>query len=455
MAEDGGIKVEEFCSAMTLLKKLMPEAELEALQPSCQHRVYTTLTTLWMLTLQRLGGGKSLESIVKDVVSNNREILPQNKRVVEGTLSFSSGAYSDARQRLERKTVERFADRVCHSLINLSPPAFEGRRAFIIDGTTTTLAPTPQLKAAFPPATNQLGETVWPVAMLMVAHEVQSGCALPPEIGAMYGPNRTSEAEQAKAIAQRIPRGDLVLADSGFGIFAVAYHFVQSGHPILFRMTKSRFQRVHRQATLTDDWEGRQAYQVLWTPSAKELAAHPELPADAALAAFLHEVPLENGEVLYLVTTLPVNSETAAAYYARRYDVEHDIRDVKVTLQTERITARSVEMVKKELLTSIVAYNLVVQFRRQAAALARVAPRQLSFTEVWNTFQSFVLNKEPCDAATWQARYDEALRLAAKYCKLPNRSKPRNYPRQAHPRRPKSTKFMKQQRKKSSEPTPN
>jgi hypothetical protein len=453
MSEGGSIGDQEVRSAMKLLSELMPEKELESLQPTAPHTVYTTLVTLWMLTLQRLGGGKSLDRIVKDVLSNNRDILPRNRRVEEGTLSFSSAAYSDARQRLGLEATEHFANCVCHSLIDLSEPVFEGHRAFVIDGTAITLPPTPELQAAFPPATNQLGESVWPVAMLLVAHELQSGCALPPEIGAMYGENNTSEAAQAKAIAQRIPAGDIVMADSGFGIFAVAYHLFHSGHPILLRMTKSRFKRVCRRAILIEESDNRRTYRTHWTPSAKERNAHPDLPEDAGLDVFLHEVPLENGEVLYLVTTLPVASKTAAEYYSRRYDVEHDIRDVKVTLNTEHIRARSVAMVKKELLTSIVAYNLVVQFRRQAAALANVRPRRLSFTEVWDTFCKFVIEKEPCDTATWRQHYEEALRLAAKYCKLPNRPNPRNHPRQAHPRRPKSTKFMKQQRKKTRDPT--
>ena len=50
-------------------------------------------------------------------------------------------------------------------------------------------------------------------------------------------------------------------------------------------------------------------------------------------------------------------------------------------------------MVKKELLTSLVAYNLVIQFRRQAAKLADAAPRRLSFTGVWNRFERFLLTK--------------------------------------------------------------
>ena len=61
------------------------------------------------------------------------------------------------------------------------------------------------------------------------------------------------------------------------------------------------------------------------------------------------------------------------------YDVEFDIRDVKVTMDAENIRAKSVEMVTKELYNSIVAYNLVAQFRRQAAAVAGVTPRRWRF----------------------------------------------------------------------------
>jgi len=143
-----------------------------------------------------------------------------------------------------------------------------------------------------------------------------------------------------------------------------------------------------------------------------------------------------------LVTTLQVRSYRAGEFYARRYDVEHDIRDVKVTLDTENIRAKSVAMVKKELLTSMVAYNLVVQFRRQAAKLAGLPPRRLSFTGVWNTFDSFLLTQPPCSGSEWTARYEAALKIASRD-KLPNRPG-RSYPRRAHPRRPKSTKFMKQ-----------
>jgi hypothetical protein len=324
---------------------------------------------------------------------------------------------------------------------------------FIIDGTTFTLEPTPQLKRAFPPATNQHGESVWPVAMLMVANEMQSGCALLPQIDPMYGPKRSSEAEQARRIVRRLPANSVVMADSGFGIFSVGYHSTQAEHDILFRLTKSRFNALRKKGQLIDEGRFHKSYSLIWQPSAKDRQSNPQLPCDADIEVAVHEVELDNGSFLYLVTTLEIDATSAAELYSRRYDVEFDIRDLKVTMDAENILAQSVVMVKKELMTSVVAYNLIVQFRRQAAKLARVQPRRLSFKGVWLSFRDRLLLKEPENLSDWQDLYVEAL-ISAGNRKLPNRSKPRSYPRKAHPRRSKSTKFMKKQRKVGEQPPP-
>lgn len=448
MAKQGAVTEAELTSAVELLRELIPENELAVYSLEFSPAtVYTNLVTLWMLTLQRLGGGTSLEAVVQEIQTQHRSLLPDNKRVREGTLSLGSGAYSEARKRLPLAVAERFAEQVSRSLIERTPAWREGYRAYVLDGTTITLAPTSNLRAVFPPATNQHGETVWPVLMLLVAHELSSGCALIPELGAMYGPHNTSEARQAAAIAGRIPAGSLVLADSGFGIFSVAHALCGAGHDILLRLTTARFKALRRRAEKIAETTHGVWYRLSWTPSDKERKTNPELPADARLEVFLHEVKLENGESLYLVTTLAIPTDVAAEHYSHRYDVEHDIRDLKVSLDIENIRAKSVAMMRKELLCSIVAYNLLLHLRREAAQLAGVEPRRLSFTGVWTTMKFQLLQQPPCSWAEWQERYAHALRLAATQ-KLPNRPG-RSYPRRAHPRRPKSTKFMHQK------PTPN
>ena len=150
-------------------------------------RVFAQARTLLLLILQRLSGGLSLNGAVQELIKHHQDILPRNRRVEEGTLSQNNSAYNKARQNLPLQKVEAFANAICDHLAKNSQVVWLDRRVVILDGTTITLPPTPELKAAFPPATNQHGESVWPVAMLMVASELSTGCVLVPEIDAMYG----------------------------------------------------------------------------------------------------------------------------------------------------------------------------------------------------------------------------------------------------------------------------
>jgi hypothetical protein len=88
--------------------------------------------------------------------------------------------------------------------------------------------------------------------MLMVANEMQSGCAVLPQIDPMYGENNSSEARQAMEIIRQLPDNSIVLGDIGFGIFSVSYRCVSCGHDILFRLSVSRFKALRREAKLTD-----------------------------------------------------------------------------------------------------------------------------------------------------------------------------------------------------------
>ena len=441
---------DDFESAAKLLNSIVEPIQqqggLDFGGRSTNKMVYTNGVTLWMLILQRLGRGKTLEEIVSHVIAHGRDVFPDNKRVREQSLSENSGAYARARKRLPVDFIFDFSNLICNYLGEISEPFADGQRAFILDGTTITLPPTPALKAAYPPAPNQHGESVWPVARLMVANELQSGCALLPQIDPMYGENNASEAVQARRILKQLPARSIVMADSGFGIYSVAHHAVLAGHNFLFRLSGQRFKALRRRAVLIDEGPTHKTFHLLWPPSDKDRQSTPDLPADASLDVVLHEVDIQSDKPLYLVSNLEWNGPTAATGYRRRYDVEFDIRDFKVTLDAENIRAKSVEMFKKEFYTSVVAYNLVAQFRRQAAKLAQLPPRRLRFKGVWTTLKDRLLTQPACGMAEWITRYDDALRRAAKK-KHPNRSHPRTYPRKAHTRRQKSTKFVKTQRK--------
>jgi hypothetical protein len=438
----------EFDQAFEQLRQFLDFEELDVKYPLAANGIYTSTLVAWMLVYQRISTDSSLEAAVKKMIEAKPAFLRPNKRIAEGRLSSGTGAYSRARTRMPLEAARWLAQGVSQSLIDASPPTYRGRRFFIVDGTTITLAPEEELQRQFPPASNQLGEGVWPKPLLVVCHEVASGAALIPEIGAMYGANAVSETALVRRCFEQLPPDGIAMTDSGFGIFHVAYQARQTGHSFLCRMTKARFHSLRKKATLHSQGPHWKTYSHTWRPSDKERQNHPDLPPDAALEVQLHEIVIHEKWTLHLVTDLREEADTALAMadaYRKRYDVEIDIRNLKVVLNLETIRAKSLEMFHKEFLMSVVAYNLVTQFRRQAAERANLPPRRLSFKRVWTTFNTFLLKAMFTDAEAWRERFRLALDYAMQD-KLPNRPG-RSYEREVYSRRPKSAQHKKRKRK--------
>jgi Transposase DDE domain len=434
----------EFNAAFELLRQWMNIEDADVYQPLGNATVYKTSVVMWLMLFQRINPNSSLSSAVEYFVANAPKGKNANKRLREGTLSTGSGSYSDGRKRLSVMSVDWLQNRLSSSIIESTQASFNGKRVFLIDGTTLTAFPSPALQKAFPPASNQHGEGVWPIINLVVAHELSSGAALPPEIGAMYGDNAISETKLAEPIIKRLPDASIVMADAGFGIYSVAYAAKESGHNFVFRLTAVRFLSHRKKATVVESTSTSRTYQYAWQPSAKERATNPTIQADSVIHVRLLELKIGEGW-LYLITDLIAPSKAFKDLYFQRNHVEIDLRNFKVVLDTESLECQSLEMFKKELGMAMVAYNLTSQLRRQAAEKADCAPRELSFTGVWTVYKHHLQGKSFQTAAQYQAQYELALDRASRQ-KLPNRPG-RSYPREAYARRSKSTHFQKRKKK--------
>lgn len=67
----------------------------------------------------------------------------------------------------------------------------------------------------------------------------------------------------------------IVMADAGFGLFAVAWDARQTNRDFVFRLTESRFTALRRKATVVASDENGTTYSHTWRPSAKERQTHP------------------------------------------------------------------------------------------------------------------------------------------------------------------------------------
>ena len=336
---------QELGAALARFRSLLDQSEIDSRQEHPPTAIYTPWVVVWLMVCQRLHGNAPLSDAVTELF-RLKERLPLNRRITEETLSTDTGASSRARSRLYPEVAEAVCDRVFQTLLAGSAPCWEARRVFLWDGTTSALASVPRLREEFPPATNQHRGSPWPILHWAVAHELSSGCALRPEMGAKYGPAAVSEVTLAIRLLARLPLGSVVMADRKFGVFAFFHAAQAAGQDVVTRLTEARFRALVRNARPLEP--GR--WELLWQPSAAERRKHPELSAADCLKVELHEVEVIAAEgkplTLYLVTTLVASGQQLAELYGLRFHVETDLRNVKVVLRRDELRGQSRSMLR-------------------------------------------------------------------------------------------------------------
>ena len=345
-----------------------------------------------LMIIQRLQDKGCLESAVVELPGLPPSLWPDPcKRLQPGekAVSGNTGAYNTARQQLPLTVVEQFCEDAFKQLIAStagSLPTIGGRRAFMFDGTTLRTPHTKALKELYPPTSNQQGESHWPLIKMVVAHDLVTGLGMPPEWGAVNGPNAVSEQRLFELALDRLPKYAVVVADANFGVFSVAFAAafatVKRNHPVVLRMTLARAQSMLG-GPLSDGIDRR----IEWKPTKADRKSRPELPADACISGRLivsRVQPSNGGEpfLLCLFTTLEDDKAEIVNIYGQRWNVETDIGTLKGTLRLDQLTSKTTKMVDKEIQIAMLSYNLVRAVIYQAAQKAGLAPRSFSFTRV-------------------------------------------------------------------------
>jgi len=418
----------DLSEAVRMFQQLVPLEILPGRQPPSSATVYTPWIVAWLMVYQRLCGYGTMEAAVAELGRLAADLLPDNKRTRERSLSANTGGYSRARDRLAIEAAQSAADAVAVALVAESAPSLGDRRVFVVDGSTLSLASSDALRRAYPPSHNQHGESHWPILRLVTAHELSSGAALRPEVG----PQTVGEVELSAALMKRLPASSVLIGDRNFGVFALAWSVQQAGHDFLVRLTEKRFRSLRNKARLLNGSSG--VWELTWRPSRWDRRTHPTLPDSAALSVRLHEVRVSEAVTLWLVSSLGEPSGVLAELYRGRQTIETDLRDLKQTLRLDELRAQSPGLVQKELAAASIAYNLVVLVRRVAAARAKIEPRRLSFSRVWTLVKVLLLESSAASDATMApSRIEQVLRMAGQ-CRLPHRPD-RHYLREVIPRR--------------------
>lgn len=391
--------------------------------------IYSARLVIWMMMNQRLQAGGSLARSVEQLGQGRFDpLLSRCKRVREKRISLSTGGYCQARQKLPTIVVRRSVNELIEQLrqrIMAGRP--EGQpRIYVMDGTSLQIEHSPEVAKDYPQAEGR-HKSHRLIARIVVLHDADTGLAERPYWGPMYGRRAVSEQALARQAMEHVPAGAVLIGDRNFGIFSTAYHAQEHGHGVIVRLTKVRATAL---AGGPISRTGEQAVE--WRISRWERKKRPEWPVDAHVPGRLIAWRIGRGkhkQWLYLFTTLTVPAEQVVEWYGKRWHIETDLRDLKQTVRLSQLEVHSSDMMEKELLVAVMAYNLIRTIMYLAAERSGADPRQLSFTYACN----IVLDGYPAilaarGAKRQQEALDQIIGLVGR-CKLPKRRKPRYYPR--------------------------
>ena len=393
--------------------------------------IYTARVVIWMMILQRLDKRGTLASTVEQLALGKLDpLLSRCKRVRENHVAVSTGGYCQARQNLPKILMHRSVDEILQRLRNrlMESRSPLGCPVYVVDGSCLQLDASTELKNAYPPAHNPHRPSHWPILLMVVLHDVETGLAQEPCWGPMYGPAAVSEQALAERALEPLPPGSVIIGDRNFGIFAIAHAAHQRGHRMVIRLTDQRAKRLMA-ASITEPCD----CPVEWRPSQRERVRQEKLPPDTAIPGRFIAWRVGRGhskQWLYLFTTLTIPAEEVVALYGKRWHIETDLRSLKQTVRLNRLSVQSADMMEKELLAAVLAYNLVRAIMCLAAQQACLHARQLSFTYAYNIVHDGITNVLAGPTAVEQIERMERIVSLVARCKLPNRTKPRSFPRE-------------------------
>ena len=357
-------------------------ATTEALLPEHRERLYPPTVALSMFMRQVLEADGSCQKAVNGWAA---------QRAADGLsrCSVGTGGYCRARQRLALAMASALTRQTGRLLSEkaLAQWLWRGRAVKLVDGTGISMPDTEENQAVYPQPSTQAPGVGFPLARLVMVICLATGAALDMALGPHSGKG-TGELGLVRSLLQGFRRGDVMLADALYCNYFLIATLMAAGVDVLFEQNGARITDFRRGQSL-----GTRDHLVHWSKP----VARPQWMTPEQYAGFPDELTVREVKVAHrvLVTTLldhrKVSKDDLSALYARRWNVELDLRNLKTTTGMDELNCQTPQMNEKQLWVHLLAYNVIRLLMAQAASNAGVDPRGLSFkhtVQLWTEWVS-------------------------------------------------------------------
>jgi hypothetical protein len=378
------------CELALMFDWVLPVEALQTASKSKRHRHYDDVTTFWAWLSQILDQNESCAQAVAKVQAWRAEAgLP--------VPSGDTSSYCTARGRLGGEFLGR-VNAMIQTRMAANITGEDCWNALVLkalDGSSVRLMDTPENQALYPQPSGQKPGCGFPVmafvGVLNLSHGGWEGFATMQ--------HKSHDLTGAAQLLDHFQEGDLVLADRAFNSYELVALLLARGAHSLMRLHQARARKL--------DWRkgrrvGKHQRIVTWRKPARKPKASAlteeqwaQLPDTLEIRLIRMHFEDRGGAKCRLIVattlldTARFDGLELFCLYARRWEIELKLRDIKTTLRMEEFRVRTPGMAHKTLAMVMIAYNLLKALMQQAGHTHGEPPSELSFKGCLDTVRAF------------------------------------------------------------------
>ena len=353
-----------------------------------------------------------------------------------------TGDYGRARNKLSEAALRDVSVEVAAEMQQQAPDEWlwKGKHAKLVDGFTFTMPDTPENQAEYPQQKSQKPGVGLPIARAVAILSLATACVTDVAIGP-YSGKETGETALLRQLSGSLHPGDVAVMDRYYCSFMMIALLLGRNVDVCTRMHQKRHVDFRRGRRL-----GKYDHIIVWTrpqrPKWMDQATYDTIPERMELREIRYNIvqPGRRTETITIVTTLTDAEVYSKEEFNRSSDnpqwMELDIRSIKQSLNLAHVRSKSPEMVRKELWTTILGYNLIRTTAAAAAVLHDKQPRQISFTStcqyVLSSWMQFSCDLIPADRVESHCRRMLSHIAECEVANRPGRLEPRVLKRRRH-----------------------
>ena len=383
---------DKFNSSLGLpFKELLPtsviEQALSELNIRYYRRLFDPIVTLWAFLSQVLDTDKSCHNAVSKVIAYLAGLD------VEIPSTDTSG-YCQARSRLPEILLQKLFQESGQSLEQKVTTKYLwcGRNVKIIDGSTVSMPDTLENQKAYPQPSTQASGCGFPIAKIGVIFSLTTGAAIALCIDIL----NTHDIKLARILYQFLNPLDILLGDRAFCAYADLISIKNKNCDAVFRKHQARKTTMRKGKIIGSSDKLVTWYKPKKCPHGLSKDEFNALPSTITVREIYYYivVPGFRTERVSLITTLldttTYSTLDIVGLYGQRWDVELDLRHLKTTLGMDILRCKTPSMVRKEIYTYLLAYNLLRSLMWSAGTTYTTSPLRLSLQGTRHHLNNFI-----------------------------------------------------------------